>query len=275
MAARSNGVAPVRDLRGGSRRAARTHRTTNRVPTRPASAIHRHAAVGPETLWARTRRASHIMFVPFRHIVHRWTWLLHASPSASAPLPTSAGYRPYCSTNGCTSFLEIDDEGRVAQCPICGYIRRGLVTRGATRAPSSLLASSPVVTPSSLRRHSVVTPSSLRRRSAAERSLESSPFHVRVQRSCWRVRGRLAVDSDGMARFAASTKRSCSASSRGRDPTEAAAARATSASICSSSLRASLSASIQGGAAPALRSIRWAIAHSPAALSSSSGSRSP
>jgi len=37
---------------------------------------------------------------------------------------TSAAYRPYCGTNGCTSFLEIDDEGRVAQCPICGYVRR-------------------------------------------------------------------------------------------------------------------------------------------------------
>ena len=41
------------------------------------------------------------------------------------------------------------------------------------------------------------------------------------------------------------------------------------------SRRASLSDSIHGGAAPAFRSIRWAIAHSPAAESSSSGSRSP
>ena len=37
---------------------------------------------------------------------------------------TSAAYRPYCSTNGCTSFLVIDSEGREAHCPICGYVRR-------------------------------------------------------------------------------------------------------------------------------------------------------
>jgi hypothetical protein len=37
---------------------------------------------------------------------------------------TSAAYRPYCGTNGCTSFLVIDVEGRSAYCPICGYERR-------------------------------------------------------------------------------------------------------------------------------------------------------
>ena len=37
---------------------------------------------------------------------------------------TSAGYRPYCSTNGCTSFLVLDAEGHAASCPICGYVRR-------------------------------------------------------------------------------------------------------------------------------------------------------
>ena len=47
------------------------------------------------------------------------------------------------------------------------------------------------------------------------------------------------------------------------------------ASRAAISRRASLSASIQGGAAPASRRIRWAIAHSPAALSSSIGMRSP
>jgi endogenous inhibitor of DNA gyrase (YacG/DUF329 family) len=36
----------------------------------------------------------------------------------------SAAYRPYCSTNGCTSFLIIEAEGRAAHCPICGYTRR-------------------------------------------------------------------------------------------------------------------------------------------------------
>jgi hypothetical protein len=32
--------------------------------------------------------------------------------------------RLYCSTNGCTSFLEINPESGVARCPICGLVRR-------------------------------------------------------------------------------------------------------------------------------------------------------
>jgi hypothetical protein len=36
----------------------------------------------------------------------------------------AAAQRPYCSTNGCTSYLEIDATSGVAQCPICGYRRR-------------------------------------------------------------------------------------------------------------------------------------------------------
>jgi hypothetical protein len=32
--------------------------------------------------------------------------------------------RLYCSTNGCTSFLIIDELGDVAHCEICGYTRR-------------------------------------------------------------------------------------------------------------------------------------------------------
>jgi hypothetical protein len=36
----------------------------------------------------------------------------------------SAAYRPYCGTNGCTSFLIVDVEGRSAHCPICGFERR-------------------------------------------------------------------------------------------------------------------------------------------------------
>jgi hypothetical protein len=31
--------------------------------------------------------------------------------------------RLYCSTNGCTSFLEIDTENKVATCNVCGYQR--------------------------------------------------------------------------------------------------------------------------------------------------------
>ncbi len=30
----------------------------------------------------------------------------------------------YCATNGCTTFLTIDGERRVAYCEICGYERR-------------------------------------------------------------------------------------------------------------------------------------------------------
>jgi hypothetical protein len=37
---------------------------------------------------------------------------------------SNAAGRPYCSTNGCTSYLEVDPTTRVATCPICGYHRR-------------------------------------------------------------------------------------------------------------------------------------------------------
>ncbi len=30
----------------------------------------------------------------------------------------------YCATNGCTSFLVVDEQAKVARCEICGYIRR-------------------------------------------------------------------------------------------------------------------------------------------------------
>ena len=32
--------------------------------------------------------------------------------------------RLYCSTNGCTSFLEIDSDRGLATCGVCGYERR-------------------------------------------------------------------------------------------------------------------------------------------------------
>jgi hypothetical protein len=32
--------------------------------------------------------------------------------------------RLYCATNGCTSFLEVDQEAGIAHCQICGYVRR-------------------------------------------------------------------------------------------------------------------------------------------------------
>ena len=30
----------------------------------------------------------------------------------------------YCRTNGCASILEVQPEGGIASCPICGYSRR-------------------------------------------------------------------------------------------------------------------------------------------------------
>jgi hypothetical protein len=32
--------------------------------------------------------------------------------------------RPYCSTNGCTSYLTVDPASGIAHCEICGYTRR-------------------------------------------------------------------------------------------------------------------------------------------------------
>lgn len=32
--------------------------------------------------------------------------------------------RLYCSTNGCTSFLVVDEANGIARCEICGYTRK-------------------------------------------------------------------------------------------------------------------------------------------------------
>ncbi len=36
----------------------------------------------------------------------------------------SSALRPYCRTNGCASFLEVDTTQGIATCPVCGYTRR-------------------------------------------------------------------------------------------------------------------------------------------------------
>lgn len=36
----------------------------------------------------------------------------------------TAANRPFCSTNGCPSFLEIDPVTGIATCPVCGFVRR-------------------------------------------------------------------------------------------------------------------------------------------------------
>ena len=39
-------------------------------------------------------------------------------------LTTTNATRIFCSTNGCTSFLELDVTNHVATCPICGFVRQ-------------------------------------------------------------------------------------------------------------------------------------------------------
>jgi hypothetical protein len=43
---------------------------------------------------------------------------------AQRRLRRSSAHRQLCSTNGCTTFLELDPDRRRAVCPICGYSRR-------------------------------------------------------------------------------------------------------------------------------------------------------
>lgn len=33
-------------------------------------------------------------------------------------------HRPYCGTNGCTTYLTLDPTSGTARCEICGYTRR-------------------------------------------------------------------------------------------------------------------------------------------------------
>jgi hypothetical protein len=61
--------------------------------------------------------------------------MLHRSPPTHADvsrrshaqrrLRRAAAHRLFCSTNGCTTFLIPDDDGRRATCPVCG-LRRSL-----------------------------------------------------------------------------------------------------------------------------------------------------
>ncbi|MFL5779175.1 MAG: hypothetical protein ACJ761_09555 [Chloroflexota bacterium] len=37
---------------------------------------------------------------------------------------STAATRPYCGTNGCASFLEVEETSGTASCPICGFTRR-------------------------------------------------------------------------------------------------------------------------------------------------------
>jgi hypothetical protein len=44
---------------------------------------------------------------------------------AQRRLRRAATHRLFCSTNGCTTFLEPDQNGLTATCPVCG-LQRGL-----------------------------------------------------------------------------------------------------------------------------------------------------
>jgi hypothetical protein len=36
---------------------------------------------------------------------------------------SASASRPYCSTNGCTSYLTVDPTNGIARCEICGFTR--------------------------------------------------------------------------------------------------------------------------------------------------------
>jgi hypothetical protein len=36
---------------------------------------------------------------------------------------SASASRPYCSTNGCTSYLTVDPTSGIAHCDICGFTR--------------------------------------------------------------------------------------------------------------------------------------------------------
>jgi hypothetical protein len=52
---------------------------------------------------------------------------LRRRASAAHPDPS----RPFCRTNGCASFLELDPASGIATCPICGATQR---SRAAAKA---------------------------------------------------------------------------------------------------------------------------------------------
>lgn len=49
---------------------------------------------------------------------------MHSSSRRRMRRRSLAAGRLYCATNGCTSFLVVDDLAGVARCEVCGYRRR-------------------------------------------------------------------------------------------------------------------------------------------------------
>ena len=62
-----------------------------------------------------------------KHMLHRspTTTDISRRSHARRRLRRAATHRLFCSTNGCTTFLVPDPEGRSATCPVCG-LHRGL-----------------------------------------------------------------------------------------------------------------------------------------------------
>ncbi len=54
----------------------------------------------------------------------RATTAVRTSERGAARRRTRRARALYCATNGCTSFLDVDERRGVAVCHICGYERR-------------------------------------------------------------------------------------------------------------------------------------------------------
>jgi hypothetical protein len=67
--------------------------------------------------------------------------MLGRRAQAQRRLRRAAGRRLFCSTNGCTTYLVPDADGRRATCPICGLHRSlpvGFITVGSTSGHPAL-----------------------------------------------------------------------------------------------------------------------------------------
>jgi hypothetical protein len=57
------------------------------------------------------------------HRTPQTTTAISRRSHAQRRLRRTAAQRLFCSTNGCTTFLVPDEEGRRATCPVCGLQR--------------------------------------------------------------------------------------------------------------------------------------------------------
>jgi hypothetical protein len=69
--------------------------------------------------------------------------MLGRRAQAQRRLRRAAGRRLFCSTNGCTTYLVLDADGRRANCPICGLRRSlpaGFDTVGTSKGHTTALS---------------------------------------------------------------------------------------------------------------------------------------